>query len=91
VPRGKAKARTEWRSEARARPELAAALVKLGRRVRELRLAQELTQEELARRSLLDPKHVQTIERGGSNVTVSTLLGLADALGCGVADLFHAR
>jgi hypothetical protein len=33
---------------------------------------------------------VQTIEAGEANVTVSTLLGLADALGCGVGDLFRS-
>jgi transcriptional regulator with XRE-family HTH domain len=53
-----------------------------------LRLARELTHDELARRAQIDAKHVQTIETGGSNVTVSTLLGLAGALGCGVSDLF---
>jgi transcriptional regulator with XRE-family HTH domain len=50
-----------------------------------------LTQEEFARLVQIDPKHVQTIEAGASNVTVSTLLGIADALGCRIADLFTAR
>jgi transcriptional regulator with XRE-family HTH domain len=57
--------------------------------VKRLRVASDLTQEELARAALLDPKHVQAIEAGGTNVTVSTLLGLADGLGCGIADLFR--
>jgi transcriptional regulator with XRE-family HTH domain len=63
-------------------------LIKLGRRVRSLRTARSFTQEELARRAQLDAKHVQTIEAGKSNVTVSTLLGLADALACSISDLF---
>lgn len=57
--------------------------------MRELRTARDLTQEELARRAQLDPKHVQYIEAGNSNATVSTLLGLADGLGCTLADLFR--
>ncbi len=61
---------------ARSRPDLAPTLAKLGRRVREMRAARDLTLEELARRAQLDPKHFQTIEAGDSNVTVSTLFGL---------------
>jgi transcriptional regulator with XRE-family HTH domain len=78
-----------WRSEARLRADLEPTLAKLGRRVRELRLAREFTQEELARRAQLDPKHVQTVEAGKSNVTVATLLALSDALGCRLPDLFE--
>jgi transcriptional regulator with XRE-family HTH domain len=83
-------ARRTWRSEARSRPDLQPTLRKLGRRVRELRAQRELTQEELGRLAQLDPKHVQVIEAGGSNVTVSTLLGIAEALGCGIPDLFRS-
>ncbi len=89
MSRAKRTARPRWRSEARSRPDLPPTLAKLGRRVRELRAARQLTQEELARRAQLDPKHVQTIEAGDSNLTVSTLLGLANALGCTVSDLFR--
>jgi transcriptional regulator with XRE-family HTH domain len=64
-------------------------LARLGAKVRELRTQQGYTQEELARRAQLDAKHVQTIEAGRANATVSTLVALADALGCGVRDLFH--
>jgi transcriptional regulator with XRE-family HTH domain len=56
-----------------------------------LRSALEITQEELARRARLDAKHIQAIEAGDANVTVSTLLGLAVGLECDVADLFNAE
>lgn len=55
-------------------------LTQLGTRVRKLRRDRKLTQEELARRAQLDPKHVQAIEAGGTNLTVASLLGLAVAL-----------
>lgn len=59
--------------------------------MRALRSALEITQEELARRARLDAKHIQAIEAGDANVTVSTLLGLAVGLECDVADLFNAE
>lgn len=89
MPPTKRTARRSWRSEARSRPDLAPTLRRLGSRVRGLRKAASLSQEELARRAQLDPKHVQTVEAGEANVTVSTLLGLADGLQCEIADLFR--
>lgn len=90
MPRAKKTAQPRWRSEARSRPDLAPTLKKLGRRVREMRLARDLTQEDLARGAEIDPKHLQDIEAGRSNPTVSTLLGIADALRCSIAELFGA-
>jgi transcriptional regulator with XRE-family HTH domain len=91
VAGGARKSRTAWRSSARSRADLGPTLARLGNRVRDLRTTKGYTQEQLAVRAQLDPKHVQAIEAGGSNVTVSTLLGLADGLGCEISELFRPR
>jgi transcriptional regulator with XRE-family HTH domain len=61
---------------------------RLGERVRALRLALELTQEELADRAKIDSKHVQLVERGRTNPTLSTVVGLADGLAVTLSELF---
>jgi len=43
----------------------------------------------LAERSRLDGKHVQEIERGRTNITLATAVGLAKALGVRLAELFE--
>jgi len=60
----------------------------LGSRIRELRRAQGLTQEELSERlGMLAPNYAR-IEQGRMNTTVETLVRIAKALKVGVADLF---
>ncbi len=83
---GRANAR---KSYARDAPGVATALVRLGKRVRLLRLALELTQEEAAERAKLDDKHWQDIEGGRTNPTVASLVGIARALDTTLADLFE--
>lgn len=59
------------------------------RRLRELRLALRLSQEELAERAALNYKHYQEIERGGKKeVRFSTLVKLAKALDLPLYQLF---
>lgn len=59
----------------------------LGTRVRDLRLARDLTQEEAAAASGIDYKRWQRIEAGSVNCTIRTLVRVADALGVGFWDL----
>jgi len=61
----------------------------LGTRVRVLRRDQGLTQEELADRAALNPRHVQKVEAGELNVTISTLSALALALGVTITHLIE--
>jgi transcriptional regulator with XRE-family HTH domain len=77
------------KSSARDAPGVATALVRLGKRIKALRLAVELTQEEAAERAKLDDKHWQDIEAGRTNPTVATLVGIARALGATIAELFE--
>ncbi|MGO8998691.1 MAG: helix-turn-helix domain-containing protein [Polyangiaceae bacterium] len=63
----------------------------VGRRVAELREERGLTQERFAEEVLKRSKgHVQRIEHGELNLTLRSLLHLADRLGVIVADLFVA-
>ena len=60
----------------------------LGRRVRELRKARDLTQRELAERAQLSLIFIKKLEAGErGNSTVKTLTRLAKALGVPVAEL----
>jgi transcriptional regulator with XRE-family HTH domain len=58
-----------------------------GRHLRELRLAKNLTQQELA--AMIDSNHpfISNMERGLTLPGLAMLLRLAGALGCNVTDL----
>ena len=47
--------------------------IKFGRRVRELRLRQEISQEELAFRCQLSKNYISDVERGTRNVTLKVV------------------
>jgi transcriptional regulator with XRE-family HTH domain len=51
----------------------------LAANLRRLRTRDGLTQEQLAERAGLGPVHIRNIERGVENVTLATLVALADA------------
>lgn len=59
----------------------------IGQKVREARLRANLTQETVALRLGIDRPSVVEIEAGRRNMTINTLLGVADAIGVPVADL----
>lgn len=59
-----------------------------GRRVRELRLQQKLSQEALAERADLHWTYVSGIERGERNPALINLTYLARALGVSLGELF---
>lgn len=89
MPRFTKKARAKWRSEARSDPDATAALTKLGKRIRELRLEKHLSQEKLAEAAKLSPQHVADIEHGRTNPTVTSLAGIASGLGVRIRDVFE--
>lgn len=60
----------------------------LGERVKIQRMAQGLTQEELADKSGLSQQYISELERGLRNPTALTLLELANALEIHIASLF---
>lgn len=61
---------------------------RLAKSAKRLRLAREATQEEIAERASLNPRHYQKIETGGVNVTLNTLEQLCQAFGVDVTELF---
>lgn len=65
----------------------AAVRAAFGRRVREVRLAAAVSQEELAYRSGLDRSYVGQVERGERNLTLENIYRLAEGLGVPAASL----
>ncbi len=63
-------------------------LVALGRSIRAQRLAQGLSQEELADRASLHRNYIGGIERGERNVGIKAIYALARGLGVEVGRLF---
>ena len=61
---------------------------KFGLRVRQLRQKAKLTLERAASAAELDLAHWQKIEAGQVNVTLGTMMRVANALGVRLADLF---
>lgn len=61
--------------------------MRVGRVVRARREELGLTQEQLAERAQVHDRSVGKVERGVSNVTLATLVALADALDVPVAGL----
>lgn len=56
--------------------------------LRRIRVAKNISQDELALLAGVERAYVGHIERGKKNPTVQTLAKLAEALNCGVKDLF---
>jgi transcriptional regulator with XRE-family HTH domain len=52
----------------------------LGKRIREIRKSQAISQEQLAERAGISAQYVSNIERGKENPTLDLLLRLAEAL-----------
>jgi transcriptional regulator with XRE-family HTH domain len=63
-------------------------LLALGRRLRQIRRSRELSQEALADRAGVHPKHLSEIERANKDPRATTVIKLADALGVPVAELY---
>jgi DNA-binding XRE family transcriptional regulator len=82
---GRSEARTDEEREARWQAVSAA----LGDAIRAARVAVGLTQEQLAEAAGLHEKSLSRLERGGENLTLATLVAVADALEISVQMLFE--
>ncbi len=60
----------------------------IGRKIRELRLENALTQEELADRSELTKGFISQLERGIASPSIATLQDILEALGTNLAEFF---
>lgn len=63
-------------------------LVRLGNRIRELRVAKGFSQEAFADRCGLDRTYISGIERGRRNVSLLNIEVMARALGLHISELF---
>jgi transcriptional regulator with XRE-family HTH domain len=63
--------------------------VLFGQQVRQLRLAAELTQEDLAHRCGLFRTYMSRIETGQANPTLTMVQAIADSLGVSIPTLFQ--
>lgn len=64
-------------------------LILFGSRVRELRLACEISQEELAAITELDRTYISGIERGKRNLSLRNILKIASALKVSPSELLN--
>jgi len=62
-------------------PELSSALEKVGRNIRRARLRRGITQEDLARRVMINRKTLIQLEKGAPEVGIGILLRTLNALG----------
>lgn len=60
-----------------------------GKRVKEIRQAKGITQEELSVKAQLHRTYISSIELGKRNVSLLNIEKLAKALGCNVGDFFN--
>ncbi len=61
----------------------------IGERIRKLRKAQDLSQEQLAERAGIDRSHMGFIEQGRRQPTLTTLHKLTKSLGISLEKLFQ--
>jgi len=59
----------------------------IGENVVRLRKARDLTQEDLCGMAQIDRSYLSEIENGKMNVTIKSLVTIADALDCELKDL----
>lgn len=71
----------------KSKNELKKAIKSIGLKIRAIRNEKKLTLEDVEARGYPSWRHLQKIE-SGKNVTIETLLKVADALGCKVGDFF---
>lgn len=62
---------------------------RLGLRIREVRRARGLTQEELAERVGISPRYLSRVEVGQQNPSIQTVAQLATALDIELSELFN--
>lgn len=63
-------------------------IVQFGHRLHAMRVQAGVSQAELAARARVCQRHVRRIERGTSDPSLATIVLLADALNCELADMF---
>ena len=65
--------------------------VKFGHRIKELRLKQNISQEELAFRCGLSKNYISDVERGTSNVSLKSIEKIANGFAVNLKELFDFK
>lgn len=68
---------------------LSALQIRFGERLRQVRLAANMTQAQLAERSGLNEKYVGRVEQGRKNLRLDTMVRLAMVVGLKVSDMLR--
>jgi transcriptional regulator with XRE-family HTH domain len=66
-------------------------LIQLGKRIKELRLKKQMTQNDLAINCNFEKASLSRIEAGKSNVTIRTLYRISLALDVDIQELFNSE
>jgi len=65
--------------------------LKVGQKIKSLRLASDLTQEELANRARLTKGFISQLENDQSSIQIDSLADILEALGISLTEFFHDR
>ena len=65
--------------------------IKFVQRVKELRLKQNISQEELAFRCGLSKNYISDVERGTRNISLKSIEKISDGLAIGIKELFEFK
>ena len=65
--------------------------IKFGRRVKELRLIQNISQEELAFRCGISKNYISDVERGTRNVSLKSIEKIANGFAVNLKELFDFK
>ena len=65
--------------------------MRFGQRVKELRLKQNISQEELAFRCGLSKNYISDVERGTRNISLKSIEKIADCLAIRIKELFEFK
>ncbi|WP_455682774.1 helix-turn-helix domain-containing protein [Thomasclavelia sp.] len=65
--------------------------VRFGQRVKEIRLKQNISQEELAFRCGLSKNYISDVERGTRNISLKSIEKIAEGFAINIKDLFEFK
>ena len=63
--------------------------IKVGKRIQEIRIEKEMSQQDLAARCNFEKSNMSRLESGRANATLLTIQIVANALGVPVVELFR--
>ena len=65
--------------------------IRFGQRVKEIRLKQNISQEELAFRCGLSKNYISDVERGTRNISLKSIEKIADGFAINIKDLLEFK